>query len=70
LDHALLTVLIDIIEENIVLFKHSIVKNSKEESSFIKDVSCAIKSINVSDLSDSNKLEKATISLASSIHCA
>ena len=49
-DYAPLTVLIDIIEENIVLFKHSIVKNSKEESSFIKDVSHAIKSINVSDL--------------------
>ena len=46
----LLTVLINIIKENIVLFKHSIVKNSKEESSFIKDVSHTIKSINVSDL--------------------
>jgi len=70
LDHAPLAVLIDIIKENIVSFKHSIAKNNKEESSFIKDVSCAIKSINVSDLSDSNKLEEATISLALSIHYA
>jgi len=62
-----LTVLVDIIEENIILFKHYIAKNSEEESSFIKDVLHAIKSINVSDLSDSNKLEEATISLASSI---
>jgi len=60
--------LIDIFEENIVSSKHSIVKNSKEESSFIKDVSHAIKSINISDLSDSNKLEEATISLISSIN--
>jgi len=69
LDHAPLTVLIDIIEENIVSFKHSIAKNSEEESSFIKGISCTIKSINVSDLSDSNKLEEATISLTSSIDC-
>jgi len=68
LDHALLTVLIDIIEENIISFKHFIAKNSEEESSFIKDISCAIKSINVSNFFDSNKLEEATISLTSSIY--
>ena len=66
-DYVLLTVSIDIIEENIILFKHSIAKNSEEKSSFIKDISHAIKNINISNLSDSNKLEEATISLASSI---
>ena len=43
LDHASLTVSIPIAEENIVSLKFSIVKNSKEEASFIKDVSYAIK---------------------------
>jgi len=62
--------LINIIEENIISFKHSIAKNSEEESSFIKDVSCAIKSINISALSNFNKLKEATISLTSSINCA
>jgi len=57
---------IPIIEENIVTSKFSIVKNSKEKENFIKEVSYVIKNINVSDLSDSNKLEDATNSLASS----
>ena len=68
-DYALLTVLIDIAEENIVSFKYSIVKNGKEESRFIKDISRTIKSINISNLSDSNKLEEATTSLTSRIDC-
>jgi len=70
LDHVPLSVLIAISDEDIVSYKHSIVKNSKEEISFINDVLCAIKSINISDLSDSNKLEKATISLTSRIEHA
>ena len=70
LDYVPLTVSIDIAEENIVLFKQSIAKNSKEESSFIKDVLWAIKNINISDLSNSNKLEKATNSLMSNIASA
>jgi len=57
---------IPIAEENIITSKFSIAKNSKEEENFIKDVSYGIKNIDVSDLSDSNKLEDATNSLASS----
>ena len=66
-DHVLLIISINITEEDIVLFKYSIVKNSEKEMCFIKDVSYAIKSINISNLSDSNKLEKTTIFLASRI---
>jgi len=62
-DHAPLSVS----EENIESFKFSIAKNNNEEISFIKDVSHAIKSINVLDLSDSCKLEEVTNSLASRI---
>ena len=58
---------IAIIEENFDFFKFFIAKNSNEEACFIKDVSYAIKSISVADLSDSYKLEEATTSLASRI---
>ena len=66
-DHAPLTVTISITEENIVSSKFSIAKNSKEKESFINNVSHAINNINVSDLSDSNKLEVVTNTLASKI---
>jgi len=66
-DHTLLTMTISIIKENIVLLKFFIAKNSKEEESFINDVLYAIKNINVSDLSNSNKLEVITNTLASKI---
>jgi len=60
-------VTIPITEENIISSKFSIAKNSKEEENFIKDVSYAIKNINVDDLSDINKLEFITNILASKI---
>jgi len=67
LDHVPLSVFIAVTEENIESFKFSIAKNSDEEISFIKDVSYAIKSINVLNLSDSCKLEEVTNSLTSRI---
>ena len=44
-------------EENINSSKFSIVKNSEEEASFIKDILSIIKNLNVSNLSDIDKLE-------------
>jgi len=58
---------IPIIEENIISLKFSIAKNSKEEASFIKDVSYAIKNIDTSNLSNPYLLENATNTLASKI---
>jgi len=66
-DHTPLTVSIAIDEENINLFRFFIVKNSEEEVSFIKEVIHAIKSIDISDISDLIKLEEATNSLTSKI---
>ena len=66
-NHASLSVSIAIAEENIVSFRTSIMKNSNKEISFIKDISCTIKSIDVLDLSDFCKLEEVTDSLASRI---
>jgi len=60
-------VTIPITEEYVISSKFSIAKNSKEEESFIKDVSYPIKNINVNDLSNINKLEFFTNILASKI---
>jgi len=69
LDHTLLTVTIGIAEENIDLFKFSIVKNSEKESRFIEEVLRTIKSVNADDLVNSFKLEEVTKSLALRIDC-
>jgi len=63
-------VTIPITEENIISSKFSIAKNSEEEESFIKDVSYAIKNININDLSNINKLKFVTNILASKIENA
>ena len=70
LDHALLIVIIGIVEEYIDSFKFSIAKNSKEESRFIEEVMHAIKSINADDLVNSFKLKETTTSLALTINHA
>jgi len=49
------------------LFKSSIAKNSKKEKNFIKNISVAIKNIDISDLSDYSKIEEVTNLLASRI---
>jgi len=64
-DHAPLTVSILIAEEVINPSKFSIAKNSEEEALFIKDVSSSIKNLNVSDLSDTDKLEDVVNTLTS-----
>jgi len=69
-DYTPLSVTIAIKEESIDLFKSSIVKNSKEEKNFIKDISVAIKNIDISDLSDHSKIEEVTNSLTSRIKFA
>ena len=64
-DHTPLTVSISIVEEVVNLSKFSIAKNSEEEASFIKDVSFSIKNLDVSDLSDTDKLEDMVNTLTS-----
>jgi len=67
LDRALLTVTIPIMEENINSTRFSIVKNSKEETSFIKEVSSLIRNLDVSNLSNIDRLENVVNSLALNI---
>ena len=66
-NHVSIIVSIPIAEENIAMFKFFIAKNSEEEESFIKEDSYTIKSIDVSNLSDINKLKNTTNSLTSII---
>ena len=66
-DHTPLIVSIAIDEENIDSFRYSIVKNSEEEVSFIKEVKHTIRSVDISDISDPIKLEETTNSLTSKI---
>ena len=49
--------------------KFFIVKNSKEEDLFIKDVSPVIRNLDISDLSVIDKLENIVNILASNIKC-
>ena len=64
-DHAPLIVSIPIAKENINSSKFSIIKNSEEEVSFIKDVLFIIKNLDVSNLSDINKLKDIINTFAS-----
>ena len=63
-DHAPLTITIPIVEENINSSKHSIVKNSKEEVVFIKEVITSIKGFDMSILHDINRLENVVNTFA------
>jgi len=52
-DHAPLAIVIPIVEEHINTRKHTIVKDSKEEQLFIKDLSQALRNINTSNIVNS-----------------
>ena len=64
-NHAPFTISIPIAEANINSSKLSIMKNSEEEASFIKDVSSIIKNLDISDMSNIDKLENIVNILAS-----
>jgi len=56
-NHAPLTIIITIVEESVNSTKHSIIKDSKEEVAFIKDVTISIRNLNISNLSDITSLD-------------
>ena len=56
-NHAPLTISIPITEENIILFRLLIPKNSKEKAAFVKEATIIIKSLNISNLTYCDKLE-------------
>jgi len=70
LDHAPLTIIIPIIEESVISSKHSIIINSKEEAAFIKNTTISIKNLDISDLSDTSRLEFVVNEPASKVKSA
>ena len=69
-DHASLTVTIPIDEQHINNCRHSIVKGSKEEKLFIKDLIKDVSFINTSNLSDTKSLENVIDLFASAMERA
>ena len=66
-DHASLTIIIPIIEKYINIRKRTIVKDSDEEVVFIKELTAALRSINMSDISDIISLDSTVNAFTSSI---
>jgi len=66
-DYALLTVTIPFAEENVNSSRLSILKNSEEETAFVKEITIIIKNLDTSSLSDYNKLEDVVNLLKSKI---
>ena len=66
-DHAHLTVMISIIKENINLRKRSIIKDSEEKASFIKNIIAFIRNLKMSSLLDISLLENVTNNFANII---
>ena len=52
-----LTISIPIAEENVISSRLSIPKNSEEEATFVKEATVIIKNLNISNLTDCDKLE-------------
>jgi len=59
--------MISIIEENVNSRKRSIIKNSKEEEQFIKDIITSIRNLDMTNLSDIPHLEKTIDNFANII---
>ena len=66
-DHASPTITIPIVKEHFQTKKYTIVKNSDEEKSFIKELIGVINSVNTSDLLNIDSLKIAVLNIACSI---
>jgi len=64
-DHAPLTIVIPIMEEHIQTKKCTIVKNSDEEYTFVKELTKALRNINMSDITDIDHLDSIVTDFAS-----
>ena len=65
-----LTIIISIVKEYINSRKHSIIKDSKEELTFIKDLTTFIRNINTSNMSDIASLNRAINKFANTVENA
>jgi len=67
-DHASLTITIPIIEESINTTKHLIIKDSKKEVSFIKEVTISVRNLKTSNLLDIISLDRAVNEFTSTVN--
>jgi len=66
-DYAPLTVMISIVEKHVQTKKYSIIKNSDEEHTFIKELTKSLRSINTSDIGDIAHLDNIVNEFTSSL---
>jgi len=66
-NHTPLTIIITIVEESVNSTKHSIIKDSKEEVAFIKDITISIRNLNTSNLSDITSLDNIVNEFANKV---
>ena len=69
-DHTPLTISIPIIEERITSIKCSIIKDNKEEVSFINDIITSVRNFNMSNLLDISSLDRAVNKFANVVESA
>jgi len=69
-DHVPLTIIIPIVKESINITKCLIIKDSKEEAFFIKEVTISVRSLNMSNLLDITSLDRVVNKFASAINNA
>jgi len=69
-DHTPLTISIPIIEESITSIKCSIIKDNKEEVSFINDIITSVRNFNMSNLLDISSLDRAVNKFANVVESA
>jgi len=68
LDYVPITIDISIIEEHIQTKRQSLIKNNKEESHFIKELVCSIKSINTDAIQSIDALKSTIQTFSSNIN--
>ena len=66
-DYALLTVIVPIIKEHVQTKKHTTIKDSNKEHTFIKEIIKSIKNINTADISNIAHLDSIVNEFASSL---
>jgi len=69
-DHAPLTITIPIVKKSVNSTKYSIIKDSKEEAFFIKNVTISIRNLNISNLSDTTSLDRAVNNFVNAVKSA
>jgi len=69
-DHAPLTITIPIVKKSVNSTKYSIIKDSKEEAFFIKNVTTSIRNLNISNLSDTTSLDRAVNNFVNAVKSA